>query len=127
MNRKCDERMHKNLSEVLIEIAEVALAENEPEADAVARQVALLLASIAWNREVGGEHWQPPTAYEAILRNFANENPEFWRSLVASNEEEVIQILRTYKRKHYRGDKRLIKQYSVNPMGRIEVQWQEPA
>jgi len=117
----------RNLSNILIEIAEVALCDPDGESDPTVRQAALLLASVAWNREAGGDHWQPPSAYGEILRDFGSKSPDFRASLVSPNEEEVILHLRAFKRSHYPDDGRLIKDYSVTPEGRIDVRWKELA
>ncbi len=100
--------MAEKLSAIMIEMAKCVLKNPDKLPSSGAAHTALLLASIAWNREVLDERFQFDTQYLVLINEFEKECGAFWDELRATNCETLITFLRDYKKQHYPDDKRMI-------------------
>lgn len=85
--------------------------------------LALLLASVAWNREVVGDDFQNNNEYVYAIRGMEKNNPNLWNELVSLDCEGMISHLRKYKRQNYPSDAREITSCGTNERGNIQVTW----
>jgi hypothetical protein len=120
-----DKKMIKNkkLSEIIIEMAKQLLKMPNAVPSSEAAHVALLLASVAWNREVVGDVFQINKEYSHAIKDMEKHNPNLWNELVALDCETMISHLRKYKRRNYRSDAREITSCGTNERGNIQVTW----
>jgi len=83
----------------------------------------LLLATVAWNREVVGDDFQSNDQYYDLIRAIEKHDPVLWDDLVSSDCEAMISKLREYKRNKNLFDTREIVSCGINERGNIEVNW----
>ena len=114
----------KPLSAIIIEMAEQVLAQPVQKVSDEAAAVSLLLAHVAWNREVraGG----PPTneQYRFVLNELSRTNPDFAEDLKSDDLDALISKLRFYKQRCYKKDKRFIISCGTTERGAVRVAWQ---
>jgi hypothetical protein len=113
----------KKLSEVMIEMAKQLLKTPQEIPSSEPFHVALLLAAVAWNREVVGDDFQSKAQYYDLISEIEKHDPVLWDDLVSSNCEAMISKLREYKRNKYLFDRREIVFCGTNERGNIEVNW----
>jgi len=121
--RRVSERaVLKKLSAIIIEMAETVLARPGNMVCDEAAHAALLLAHVAWNREIQADG--PPTReqYEILLKEFAKSNREFVKDLRSDDFDALIAELRLYKRRRYPKDPRFISVCGTTPKGSVHVE-----
>ncbi len=116
--------MKEKLSEIMKRMALSILRNPEEIPSSEAAHAGLLLANIAWNREIAGNNFQSDGQYFELLAVFERNNRSFWKSLKSQNCEELIDELRKFKKKYYPKDKRFIKSCGINERGNIQVIWE---
>lgn len=114
---------NKKLSEIIIEMAKQILKMPNSVPSSGSAHVALLLATIAWNREVIGDDSQNNRNYQHAIKLMEADNPKLWNELISSDCEAMISHLRKYKRQHYLSDVREIISCGTNERGNIQVSW----
>ncbi len=85
----------------MIEMAKQLLKMPNEVPSSESAHVALLLASVAWNREVVGNHFQNNKEYGHAIIDMEKHNPNLWNELVSLDCETMISSLREYKRNNY--------------------------
>ena len=115
----------KKLSAVVIEMASSILRPVHVPPSTEAGHAALLLAHIAWNRELDSAKASSSTQYEQVLKKFAESKPDFAKELKSEDFEGLIAELRAYKRRHHPTDKRFIMVCGTTPEGKVHVEWKE--
>ncbi len=124
--RRVSERaVLKKLSAIIIEMAETVLARPGNMVCDEAAHVALLLAHVAWNREIQAHGLPTRKQYEALLKEFAKSNREFVKDLRGHDFDALIAELRLYKRRRYPKDTRFISVCGTTPTGNVHVEWTE--
>lgn len=119
-----DNIMNKvKLSEIMIEMAKLLLKEPEETPNSEACHAALLLASIAWNREIVGDDFQSNNQYDIFIKEIEKYNPLLWDEFISLDYEDMILKLRKYKRNKYLFDTREIISCGTNKRENIEVKW----
>lgn len=113
----------KKLSEIMIEMAKQLLKMPNKIPSSESAHVALLLASVAWNREVMGGDFQSNKEYGYAIKDMEKHNPNLWNELVSLDCETMISHLRNYKRQNYLYDTRKITSCGTNERGNIQVTW----
>ena len=89
--RRVSERaVLKKLSAIIIEMAETVLARPGNMVCDEAAHVALLLAHVAWNREIQANGLPTRKQYEALLKEFAKSNREFVKDLRGHDFDTLI-------------------------------------
>jgi len=111
------------LSEIMIEMAKQLLRIPNSIPSSESAHVALLLASVAWNREVVGDDFQNNREYRYAIKHMEKDNPDLWNELVSLDCETMISHLCKYKRQHYLTDAREISSCGTNERGNIAVNW----
>jgi len=114
---------NKKLSEIMIEMAKQLLKMPKGVPSSESAHVALLLASVAWNREVVGDDFQKNKEYTYAIKDMEKHNPNLWNELVSLDCETMISHLRKYKRQNYVSDEREITSCGTNERGNIQVTW----
>ena len=84
---------------------------------------ALLLANIAWNREVVGDDFQINKQYKHMVKDMEKYNSNLWNELISTDCESMISQLRKYKCQYYLFDMREITSCGTNERGNIQVTW----
>ena len=115
--------MEEKLSAIMIKMAETVLKDTNA-VSIEASHIALLLASIAWNREVWGNDFQSTKQYWEIIKELEEYNTLFWEDLKSRDCEVLIDELRYFKRKHYPQDNRIIKSCGSNERRKVQVIWE---
>ena len=113
----------KKLSEVMIEMAKQLLKKPQKIPSSEPFHVALLLATVAGNREVVDDDFQSNDQYYDLIRAIEKHDPVLWDDLVSSDCKAMILKLREYKRNKYLFDRREIVSCGINERGNIEVSW----
>jgi len=115
----------KKLSAIIVELAETVLVRPGHAVCDEAAHAALLLAHVAWNREIREDG--PPTRkqYETLLKRFAKSNRAFVKDLRSAAFDALISDLRSYKRQRYPKDDRFITVCGTAPNGNVHVEWTE--
>jgi hypothetical protein len=114
----------RKMSEILEEMANLALRQPSKAPSEEAAQVALFFANVAWNESVGltdsregGRH---------VWKTIEADNPQLWKELKSNDVNALIDDLVQYKKTHYPDDRRRILTCgSVD--GKIRVEWLRPA
>ncbi len=107
----------------MIEMAKQLLKMPNKVPSSESAHVALLLASVAWNREVVGDDFQNNKEYSYAIKDMEKHNPNLWNELVSLDCETMISHLRKYKRQNYLSDTREITSCGTNERGNIQVTW----
>lgn len=115
----------KKLSTILIEMAETVLVRSRNLVSDEAAHAALLLAHVAWNREIQANGSPTREQYEILLKKFAKSNREFVKELRSDDFEALIAELRLYKRREFPGDARFISVCGTTQKGNVHVEWTE--
>ena len=113
----------KRLSAIIIEIAETALVRPVHRVSEEGAHAALLLAHVAWNREVEPQSAPTTDDYEKLMREFARHNRRFASDLKSPDYETLIEEMRMYKRQHYPSDQRIVTVCGTTPQGNVRVEW----
>ena len=113
------------LSAVLIEMASTVLRSSHLAPSTEAAHAALLLAHVAWNRELHPGKDSSPTQYQEVLKEFAKSKPDFAKELKSDDFEALIAELRAYKRCRHPADTRFIMVCGMTPEGKVHVEWKE--
>lgn len=107
----------------MIEMAKQLLKMPDKTPSSESAHAALLLASVAWNREVVGDNFQINKEYTYLIKDIEKHDSNFWNDLVSSDYEAMISHLRKYKRQNYLFDTREIASCGTNERGNIQVTW----
>ena len=107
----------------MIEMAKQLLKKPSRVPSSESAHVALLLASVAWNREVVGDDFQNNKKYSYAIKDMEKYNPNLWNELISLDCETMISHLRKYKRQKYPHDAREITSCGTNERGNIQVTW----
>ena len=109
------------LSAALICMAETVLKDPSKGVPSEAAQAALLLAHVAWNREVAGDSFLADRGYLPMLAELEESNQSFEQYLKSTDWEALITGLREFRRNHYPHDNRFITSCGFNERGNVEV------
>ena len=112
----------KKRSKIIVEMAETVLIRPANLVSDEAAHAALLLAHVAWNREVQPDSTPSREEYEMLLRALANSNREFAKDLKSGGFGALITELRSYKRRRYLTDARFITICGTTPAGNVHVE-----
>ena len=107
----------------MIEMAKQLLKKPQKIPSSEPFHVALLLATVAGNREVVDDDFQSNDQYYDLIRAIEKHDPVIWDDLVSSDCKAMILKLREYKRNKYLFDRREIVSCGINERGNIEVSW----
>ena len=66
-----------------------------------------------------------PEQYRALLKEFAESNPDFAEDLISDDFEALIDKMRAYKRASHPTDRRVIMACGITPKGNVHVEWKE--
>jgi len=109
----------KKGSEIAKEFMEQIVIDNDGY-DMEAVNVALLFFQLAWNAEVVG-HVINFAPFEQTLKDIEQSHGNLWSEFVSPNKELMVNQLRSYKRKHYADDTRVIVLAGINERGNIQI------
>ena len=109
------------LSTALISMAETALKNSVKGIPSEVAHAALLLARIAWNREVTGDEFLTDESYFDMFSKFKKSHKFFEQYLEPSDWEALIMKLREFKRTHFPHDNRFITSCKFSTKGQVEV------
>lgn len=109
----------------MIEMANELLEKSSETPSSEPFHIALLLASVAWNREVVGDDFQINKEYNYVIKDIEKHKPNLWNEFVSSDCEAMISNLRKYKCQNYLFDTREITSCGTNEKGNIQVTWEE--
>ena len=84
-----------------------------------AAHTALLLAHVAWNREIRGAE---PFPYEKMLEVFEKSKPDLWKEIRSADCECIIDEFRLYKQQHYPEDMRTVLVCGMRK-GNVHIEW----
>ncbi len=115
--------MADKLSTIVLRMAMSLMKDPQGTPSPAATYVGLLLAHVAWNREVEGDAALPASEYQPSLQKFQSEDPTVVTSLKSTNWELLIGELRLYKKANYPDDKRIIGEIAINERGNVQVTW----
>lgn len=107
----------------MIEMAQQLLKMPDKIPSSESAHVALLLANVAWNREVIGDDFQINKQYSYLIKEIEKYDSNLWNDLVSTDCEAMISQLRQYKRQNYLFDTREITSCGTNERGNIQVIW----
>jgi hypothetical protein len=113
----------EKLSAIMIEMAEHILTRPSDQVSSEAAHAALLLASVAWNREVDEAGAITAENCKVILSEFEEKDPALRSVLMLTDFDELIFILRSFKRSRYPDDKRFVLLCGTTPKGNVRVEW----
>ena len=98
----------ETLSAVIIRMAETVLKNPASGVYSDAAHAAILLAHVAWNREVAGDEFLADGGYLPRLLEFQKSSRVFGQYLKSIDWEDLITTLREFKHRYYPDDKRFI-------------------
>jgi hypothetical protein len=124
----CKEEMKREgdkLSGCVIAMAETVLVRPSDQVSDEAAHAALLLASVAWNREVDSRRPGAAKEYLAILMEFERHNSSLRTELKSPDCEALIAEMQKFKRSRYPNDHRFILTCGIKRNGNVQVMWEE--
>ena len=116
-------QMDKKLSEIIIEIALVGLKRQEDLHSEVVH-ILMLLAHVAWNRDVRNSAYYTDGEYLSLLNRFDMPPKVFKKKLMSTDWESLITKIIEYKRIHYPNDKRFIVSIGYTERETLQVLWE---
>ncbi|MCI0513864.1 hypothetical protein L0128_11680 [candidate division KSB1 bacterium] len=116
--------MSKKVSTAIIQMADLIL--NRPVRDVTTESAfaALMLATIAWNREVQSGDIVTGEEYQKAFATIKKEDPKFMKSLKSRDCEGLITTLRKFKRLNFPDDQRIIRRFSTTQSGTVRIESQ---
>jgi hypothetical protein len=118
-------REDDKLSGCVIAMAETVLIRPSDEVSDEAAHAALLLASVAWNREVDDGRPGAGKEYLSILMEFERQNSSLRGELTSPDCEALIGQMREFKRQHHPDDHRFILSCGIKQNANVQVIWEE--
>jgi len=115
-------RTAKKLSAIVKELAETMMRDPRAVPSSEATHMALLLTHVAWNRALGQS--LPDTAYQPILEELEQSNPELWNELADQDVGRMIERLTVLKQARYPEDDRVIEVCGMRA-DCVHVEWYE--
>ncbi len=111
----------RKMSEIFKEMAFTILKNPRALPSSEAMHAGLLVAHVAWNRELGESF--PDEQYEAVLKEFSKSRPSMWKEFSTRNTRLMIEKLRVYKRINYPDDSRIVIICGMRESGVIHIEW----
>ena len=111
----------RKMSEVLLELATTIFRDPDETPSYEAACTALLLAHVAWNRDLLPE--SPMPNYKAVLKEFEKDRPKLWDELVTHRPDKLIRQLRRYKQQHHPKDRRWLLVAGIKPGQQVHVEF----
>ena len=116
----------QKISQLILAVAERALAKPTERSSREAVAAALLLAHVAWNRVVdplGGDR----VGYcRTGLAAFEAQNPKYLGELKSADPEALILELSGFRRARYPMDHRIIRLCGLTEKKNVQVEWHHP-
>jgi len=109
----------RKMSEIIVEMADRLFRNPDTNHSSEAAQVALLVATIAWNETILRI---PRTSYGSEWKQIEGGKPEMWREFKLNDVDAMIDELVQFKKQHYPDDQRRILAGSI-PNGIVRVEW----
>ena len=113
----------QKMSQLILALAQRALAKPTEESSREAVADALLLAHVAWNRAVDPLGGDQVGYYRKVLGALEAENPKCLRELKVMDCEALIQDLVKIKSARYPTDDRIIRVCGITAENNVHVEW----
>jgi hypothetical protein len=113
----------QKMSQLILALAQRALAKLTQESSPEAVAAALLRAHVAWNRAVAPLGGDQVGYYRKVLDALQAENPKCLRELKGTDCEALIQDLVKLKETRYLTDDRIIRVCGITPKNNVHVEW----
>jgi hypothetical protein len=118
-----EDQTDQKLSDLIKEMALRLFKKAEAAPTRAAVEIAVLLASAAWNEALGDHGIR--SSYRKLLKQFDHDNASPWSELVSTDTEQMITSLVEYKRKHFPNDRRIIMGGGLSPHDTIQIIWRD--
>jgi hypothetical protein len=96
----------RKMSEIVLEMAKTLLKDTEAIPSSEAAHAALLFTHVAWNKTLRDKNAY--RRYHHLLEELEASNPKLWDEFKITDQEEIIESLVAFKKKHYPDDQRVI-------------------
>jgi hypothetical protein len=111
------------MSEIMVQLAEKALALPCEKTSREGVAAALLLATFAWNRAVDPFRGDQTEYFREALRALERENPKCLQELKSADVEAVIRELVSLKVALYPADERVVRSCGFLENNNVRVEW----
>ena len=112
--------VYPKMSDIMKALALLSFRDPQRVPSSEAAHVGLLLAHVAWNRELGHDIQD----YRNLLKVFLRSNPNLWSELCSRDTETLIEMMRKVKEKSYPADRRVVVVCGMRE-GNVRVEWCE--
>lgn len=113
--------MAKKLASIMKEMVLLVLKDKEKQPHASIVSSALMLANIAWNREVSGDDSFGSTQYDEAKPIFEKMKEGMANEFISDDPELLITKMRELKKESYADDNRFLNGCSLDEDGEIQV------
>ena len=115
--------MRRKLSEIIIEIAMLGLAD-EKYAHSEVMHPLMFLAHVAWNRDTKSPDYLPNNQYREHLKQFTIPKGNIRKELISENWDDILAKMMDYKKRYFPKDKRIITLCGYTPWDTLRVEWE---
>ena len=112
--------MKNNLSEIIIQMVGTILNGSPRSLPFETVHAGLLMAQVAWNREVNNDY-DAENEYLSLIKKLESSHKSLMDAFIFQDSELLINSMRKFKRVNYSNDKRFITFCGYDKTGKLKV------